>query len=57
MTVTILDLLSRLPNIATEHRGELLNQENPYVTIITVYISRTTSAYRLRTQWQSRYLR
>ena len=35
MTVTILDLLSRLPNIATEHRGDLLNQENPYVTIIT----------------------
>lgn len=35
MTVTILDLLSRLPNIATEHRGELLNQENPFVTIIT----------------------
>lgn len=35
MTVTILDLLGRLPNIATEHRGEIVNQENPYVTIIT----------------------
>ena len=35
MTVTILDLLGSLPNIATEHRAELLSQENPYVTIIT----------------------
>lgn len=35
MTVTILDLIGRLPNLATEYRAELLNQENPYVTIIT----------------------
>ncbi len=35
MTVTVLDILGRLPRNATEHRVDQLNAENPIVTIIT----------------------